>query len=459
MPPMKYSLFALSLILPGRLVAAEHVCASPRDVTAAAAKAQPGDVIRLVDGTYRSAELVLDASGTAERPIVLCAATPGKVVLTGTSCLRIGGSYLIVAGLYFWKAFHPEGLIIFRKGVAHEAHHCRVTQCAALDCNPRGEEPAGPWIVMFGAHNRFDHCALQGKAYAGSVLDVWVRGNSTAPVAHLIDHNYFGARPQLKSHTNGEILYVGHGALPSAASQIVVEANLFDRCAGGVDCVTNCASETIYRQNTFLGSAGSLTLRKCRRCRVTDNYFIGGNIAHSGGVRISGEEQTVAGNFFVHLTGTGDMAALSIMDGYTTPKPSGYSATQRCTIAENIVVRCTSPMAIGVPDRQATRKSGDRVPPWENALSSNVVVGSRKIVDMQNASALLNWRGNFYDAGELGIRWPANPPIAADAWRQVPISVGRRFGLDWPAPAPAFGPQVAPLGYAEVGTAWLPISP
>lgn len=86
------------------------------------------------------------------------------------------------------------------------------------------------------------------------------------------------------------------------------------------------------------------------------------------------------------------------------------------------------------------------------------MVGSRKIVDMQDTSALLDWRGNFYDAGELGIRQPTGPPVPPDAWRQVQLGAGKRFGLDWPAPPPAFGPQIPPR-YADVGPAWFAITP
>jgi poly(beta-D-mannuronate) lyase len=456
---MKSLAFVLCLIFAAPSIAAEHLCAKPGEVTAAVKKAQPGDVIILADGTYHSADLVLDGTGTADRPIVVRAATPGKVVLMGSSRLRIGGSYLVVEGFYFWQVFQPEGLIVFRSGVTHEAQHCRVTQCAVIDCNPKAEDPPGPWISMMGSHNRVDHCLLKDKTYAGSVLDVWIVGNTTEPVSHQIDHNYFGLRSKLITHRDGDILYVGRGAVPSTASRIVVEANLFDQCDGGIDIITNCASETTYRQNTFLNSNGSLTLRMCNRCQVMNNYFIGGSVVSSGGVRVSGEEHTVASNYFVNLTGTDDMAALAIMDGYTRPKSTGYSETKRCVIAENVVVRCESPIAIGAADRHASRGSGDRLAPRETTLQSNIIVGSGKIVELKSASADLAWRGNFYDTGELGVRRPTDPPTTPDAWRQVPIGIGQRFGLACPMPPPAFGPQIPPLRHADVGPTWFSLVP
>src|SRR5207253_3230458 len=122
----------------------------------------------------------------------------------------------------------------------------------------------------------------------------------------------------------GEALRVGQSNTPSTASRILVEANLFDRCAGGLDVVNNYATEAAFRHNTFLRSAGSLTLRACNRCLVANNYFIAAGAANSGGVRISGEEHTVANNYFTNLAGSDELAAVALMDGYTKPQANGY---------------------------------------------------------------------------------------------------------------------------------------
>jgi poly(beta-D-mannuronate) lyase len=450
MPRMKWEILCVWLALTAPLAAAEHRAADPSEVAAAVKQAQPGDVITLADGTYRSADLVFDAQGTAERPIVLRAATPGKVVLSGKSRLRIAGSYLVVEGFYFWNSFHPEGLIAFRRGPGQEANHCRVTQCAVVDCNRSGEEPASQWILMFGTHNRVDHCVIQGKTYGGPEVDIWIPADQSEPVFHQIDHNYFGPRPALDTSRSGEALRVGQGA-PSVNTRILVEGNLFDRCAGGLDVVNNCASEVAFRQNTFLDSSGSLTLRACHRCLVTSNYFIGGVAANTGGVRVSGEDHNVTGNYFANLTGDGDLAAVSLMDGYTR-KSNGYLQPKRCTINENILVQCNRATTIGATDRLIRRGGGDRVPPQDCTFAANIVVGSRgKLIDPQSAAERLVWRGNLYTGGELGVG--ATP----DAWIVAPINLGQLHGLAWPQHPAVRGPQLPPLQSKDFGPSWFSI--
>src|SRR5215213_6444168 len=62
---------------------------------------QPGDTLILKDGTWKDTEIKLDAEGTQEKPITLRAQTPGKVILSGKSTLRIGGHWITINGLLF----------------------------------------------------------------------------------------------------------------------------------------------------------------------------------------------------------------------------------------------------------------------------------------------------------------------------------------------------------------------
>ena len=83
------------------LTAAEKLCTTVAEITAAAKSAQPGDTVLLRDGTWTDADIAFEAGGTADQPITLRAATPGKVVLTGRSRVRIAGQYVVVDGLRF----------------------------------------------------------------------------------------------------------------------------------------------------------------------------------------------------------------------------------------------------------------------------------------------------------------------------------------------------------------------
>ncbi|MFH7473787.1 chondroitinase-B domain-containing protein, partial [Pseudomonas syringae pv. tagetis] len=71
----------------------------------AALALQPGDEIVLADGTWTDARLLLKGQGTAAAPITLRAQTPGNVILSGRSDLRLAGSHLQVSNLVFRNGY------------------------------------------------------------------------------------------------------------------------------------------------------------------------------------------------------------------------------------------------------------------------------------------------------------------------------------------------------------------
>ena len=79
----------------------------------AAPRLQPGDEIVLANGTWNNTRLLLKGNGTAAAPITLRAQSPGQVVLTGQSDLRLAGQYLHVANLVFRNGYSLPG---FRSG-------------------------------------------------------------------------------------------------------------------------------------------------------------------------------------------------------------------------------------------------------------------------------------------------------------------------------------------------------
>ena len=66
---------------------------------------QPGDTLLLQDGTYSHlGKVSFTGNGTADYPIILKAANTGKAIISGTTEIRMAGSYLQLEGLYFHKA-------------------------------------------------------------------------------------------------------------------------------------------------------------------------------------------------------------------------------------------------------------------------------------------------------------------------------------------------------------------
>src|SRR3712207_7554651 len=86
--------------------------------------AKPGDTLVLANGTYKNAELILVGNGSAGKPIVIKAATQGKVLLTGNSFMKIGGEYLEVNGFHFTKGSTVDAVIEFRRNNETLANNC-----------------------------------------------------------------------------------------------------------------------------------------------------------------------------------------------------------------------------------------------------------------------------------------------------------------------------------------------
>src|SRR6185369_7900970 len=183
------------------------------------------------------------------------AETAGKVVLSGRSSVTLDGEYLEISGL---SMEHGQ---LTGDGVKLAGRNCRLTQSAIVGGNYKF------FVHLFGTSNRVDHCYLAGKTNDSPTLQVEVEGRANH---HRIDANHFGPRPPL-GRNGGETMRVGYSHQSMTNSATLVEGNLFDRCDGEIEVISNKSCENIYRQNTFLDCAGFLTLRHGNRCRVEGN--------------------------------------------------------------------------------------------------------------------------------------------------------------------------------------------
>ncbi len=357
----------LVLAIHTRCFAADHTVANPAEFARLQKLAKPGDVLILKNGTWADAALLFDAQGTAEKPITLRAETPGQVMFTGKSRLRIGGQHLVVEGLWFKDAGdRKDDVIEFRANSNKPATNCRVTACAITDYNPPNKKQDYRWVSLYGVRNRVDHCYFAGKQHAGTTLVVWV---SDKPNYHQIDHNHFGPRPRL-GENGGETIRVGTSEVSMNNSRTVVEFNLFQECNGEVEIVSNKSCENIYRHNTFLHCEGAMTLRHGNRCVVEANYFIGDHRKNTGGVRIIGEDHRVVNNYFAELGGVESRSALTLMNGLKDSPLHGYFQVKRAVIAFNTFLNCKSSVLIGYV---SDNPKGADLPPVDCVFANNLL--------------------------------------------------------------------------------------
>ena len=285
--------------------------------------AQPGDRIYIKDGQYKDMQLKWIGKGTEKSPITIEALNPGKVKVEGGSTLRIAGEWLSVSGLHFTDGYAPKGSVIeFRNG-QELANHCRLTNCVIDKFNPSRRDQAYSYILLYGRHNRVDHCSLTGKLNLGVTLIVILNDERCLENHHRIDHNYFGERPVYGSN-GAETMRVGTSQQAYSSSNTVIENNLFERCSGEVEVISIKSSDNIIRNNTLLECEGVVALRHGDRNTVNDNLFIGNGRRNTGGIRVVNAGHQIYDNVLVGLAGTRFFSALGVMDAVPNSLPNRY---------------------------------------------------------------------------------------------------------------------------------------
>jgi len=221
------------------LALAAASAASAADLKDMVRKAKPGETVVLPDGTYSDVDLVVDGEGITVR-----AQTPGRVILTGKSRLRVAGRHVTVDGLLFKDGLDTDEVIAFRTSPSHLATECRITRCAVIDFKAESKEKNTKYVSIYGSKNRFDHCYLAGKLNLGTTLVVWLKEG--APMAeHVIENNHFGPRPPLGVN-GGETIRVGDSTTSMLTARVQVRNNYFEKCSGEVEIISNKSCENVY---------------------------------------------------------------------------------------------------------------------------------------------------------------------------------------------------------------------
>ncbi|MGJ8679342.1 chondroitinase-B domain-containing protein [Paraglaciecola sp.] len=320
------------------VVAKEHLVSNQNEYIKAVKQVSAGDTIVLADGVWKNFEIVFKGQGSKDAPITLKAQTPGKVILSGQSNLRIAGKYLVVSGLVFKDGYTPTGEVIsFRRNKDDLAYHSRVTQVVIDNFSNPEKFEQDKWVVMYGKHNRFDHSNLVGKKNAGVTMAVRLNTKESQQNHHRIDHNYFGPRPVLGSN-GGETLRIGTSHYSLTDSFTTIENNYFDRCNGEVEIISNKSGKNKILNNVFFESRGTLTLRHGNGNLVEGNVFFGNGVDHTGGIRVINKDQVIRNNYMEGLTGYRFGSGFTIMNGVPNSKINRYHQVDNALIENNSIV-------------------------------------------------------------------------------------------------------------------------
>ena len=394
----------------------ERLVRTPAEFSSAMRAARPGDTIVLADGEWRDFQMLVSGQGQAGRFITVTAQTPGDVILTGQSNLRMAGRFLTVSNLVFRNGYSPTGEVIsFRRNREDRATDSRVTGMVIDGFSKPDRRDSDNWVALYGQNNRFDHNHIVGKTNAGTTLVVVRDEQQGLANHHRIDHNYFGPRPSLGSN-GGETLRVGTSHDAESDSFTTVEFNWFDHCDGEIEIISNKSGGNVYRGNVFFESRGALTLRHGDGNLVEDNVFIGNGVDHTGGIRVINRNQTIRNNYMQGLAGTGFASALTIMYGVPNSPANRYVRVEDTVIENNTIIDAAS-IFLGA-GMDAERSAA----PVSSRMANNLIVNAdgRDPFRIQGDMSGLAMAGN--------IQAPAGAALALPGVRRVDVELVRGSG-------------------------------
>ena len=383
-----FKALALVLLLIGSSQAEQHRVSSDTDLKKLCKKVVAGDSIVLENGTWQDVELEFGGlSGTSDSPVSIVAETPGKVVLSGKTEVRVSGQHVVVAGLVFRDCLNVDNVFEMRSDDEELASHCRITDCVFEQPADIASNKETTWLAIYGMNHRVDHCYFGGKKTRGATIVVWV---SEQPEKHRIDHNFFGPRPKLGQ--NGcETIRIGSSKDSEFVCQTVVEDNYFFQCDGEAEMISNKSCENIYRRNVMRECSGALTLRHGHRCLVEGNVFLGNEQPGTGGVRIIGQGHRVINNYFEGLRGDEERASICLMNGIPDGPLNGFAPVEDAIVAHNTLIDCKVTVEIGVGAGKRKRTVAPA-----NCLFANNVFSSGK------------WQPFRIHADPVGFVWAGN---------------------------------------------------
>lgn len=342
---IRLMMIAACLFFSLNMMAATIVVKNIEELNVANKQAKPGDTIILKNGEWKNVTIALTCTGTKEQRITFKAETPGKVLITGLSQLRLGGSFITVDGLNFTNGYAGNNAVFsFRTTKDQLANDCRITNCVINDFNNPKRMDENNWVLFYGKRNRLDNCSFVDKKNMGVLLAVILDDDRSRENFHSIDHNYFGRRIPLASN-GGEIIRVGVSQHCQFNSNTQILDNFFEHCDGETEIISIKSGSNVVKGNLFKESQGSVVLRHGDNNTVENNIFLGNDKEGTGGVRVINKGQWVVNNIFYKCRGTGFRSPLAVMNGIPNSPAHRYVQVTDAVIMNNTFYNC-SPLSL-----------------------------------------------------------------------------------------------------------------
>ena len=294
-PLLRRALLAcFSLALTASASAATINVSSISSLQSAINSASPGDTIVMANGSYSiSSTLNIARAGNSSSRIVIKSASVSGVTISGSAGISFASPAAYVTF---------DGFVLTHAGsinIPSTVHHIRVTRCT-IDLNiATGGDVS--YVNVSGDDVELDRNELKNKNTLGNMIDVTGSGSQVARRL-WVHHNYF--HDFTSPGGNGaETIRWGLSGLSMSDGDGLCEHNLFARCNGENEMISNKSSGNTYRYNTIIDSPGAqLTLRHGNDCQAYGNYF-----RDTDGLRVYGDRHLIHGNYFEGNTKGVDM--------------------------------------------------------------------------------------------------------------------------------------------------------
>ena len=370
-------------------------------LTDALSAVRAGTTVVLADGTY-DGEFSVAVRATADAPVVVRAANPGRAVIAPGAALVVKNSaHVVVAGLTFRSG--ADTLLKLEASNDVRATHNTFERGAA-------GEGSSKWLYVGGAgshDNRIDHNTFSGKTDAGNYLTL--DGSETqVSQRDRIDHNRF-AKIGPRAENEKEAVRLGWSGISMSSGFTVFEWNLLEECDGDPEVVSVKASDMTVRYNTVRRSKGVLSLRHGDRNSLYGNVVLGEGRPGTGGIRMYGVDNRVFNNYVAGTTGTGFDAALSI-DGGDAEPGGGLNKHHRVDNAQ-VVFNTLVDNATGIVIGENYPKA-----PVNPTVENNLLADSGEIRQVKAPA------GGSLANNTVGTKADVGLAPAGEAWKLAPGS-------------------------------------
>ena len=350
------AVFSLTIPVVGRDIAVK----SASELKAAAAMAVSGDTIRLASGRYDDVKLRIAKNGTQGRPIQIVATVPGEAILGGASEIDVSGAYVVIDGLYLLNGAIASGAAD-RAVITFNSHHGVVRNTAIVDYNPAGFDTAYYWVFFNGSHNTLERCYFKGKNNLEPLI-----GNGLENAQHnSVVGCYFKNIPYDVGNGREDIRVWGSGKFDEKTSEgayFVIQGNLFDHADGeGTEIVSLKSNFNQVLNNTVRATRGGINIRRGANNTVKGNIVLGEGVEGAHGLRMSGGNHIVQGNYvsgcdYGIRVSAGEFTAHALTPDYSPKEKSNaktaknalgivtvYPQSKKLTLSNNIIVACDGP--------------------------------------------------------------------------------------------------------------------